>query len=116
VLFLLAIDAGLPEIADELFAALRNVTPAAGGGTGEGNATLVDLVKNQIGTIAGRITSTSTKLIDLDPSDSSTLFRWKRIDAWLRPHPEAEPVFNPTPAQLAQWEPRVTRFSFRAQA
>jgi len=102
VLFLLAVDTGLPEVAVEFFAALRSVHPEAGGETGEGAATLLALVENRIEDADGALTVAGRP--------------WARIRAWLRPRPGEEPRLDIAPAVLAGWEPRVTRFSFRAQA
>jgi len=99
VLFLLTVDAGLPEIADAFFAALRSVDPELGGGTGEGAATLLGLVESRVEALGA--------LGDGRP--------WARLHAWLRPEPGHEPYLDPPPAVLAEWEPRVMRYSFRAR-
>lgn len=99
VLFLLAIDTGLPELADDFFAALRAVNPEPGGGTGEGAATLMGLVE--------------ARIEELGAYSEGRL--WARVRAWLRPSREAGPRFDAPPAVLAAWEPRVMRYSFRAQ-
>ncbi|HET7461989.1 MAG TPA: P-loop NTPase fold protein [Longimicrobium sp.] len=103
VLFLLAVDTGLPEVADEFFAALRKVHPTADDlGTGEGAATLLGVAANRIEQAGGAFTPAGRP--------------WARIRAWIHPATQEEPRFDPSPALLAAWEPRVTRFSFRAQA
>jgi hypothetical protein len=92
VLFLLAVDTGLPGLADRFFAALRTVSP-------ESPATLLGLMRDK----------THSKGL---PGDG---LLWARVSAWLRPHPNDEPRFDAPLALLAEWEPRVMRYSFRAQ-
>jgi hypothetical protein len=91
VLFLLAVDTGLPKVAENFFLTLRTVSAGS-------IETLVGLVKEK---------TTPTTLTGAP--------RWGRLEAWLRPLPNAEPRFDSPLAVLAEWEPRVMRYSFRAQ-
>jgi hypothetical protein len=98
VLFLLAVDTGLPELADEFFASLRAVNPEPGGGTGKGAATLGQLVEAKIAELGGRFGEGGP---------------WTRLRV-LRAG-TAESDFDPPLALIAAWEPRVIRYSFRAR-
>ncbi|HKP74643.1 MAG TPA: P-loop NTPase fold protein [Longimicrobiaceae bacterium] len=96
VLFLLAVDTGLPEVAEPFFAALRATHSAPGDpGTGEGAATLRQLVE-------GKITELGGPFAEGRP--------WTRLRVSVD-----EREFDPPLALLAEWEPRVMRYSFRAQ-
>jgi hypothetical protein len=103
VLFLLAVDTGFPELAKEFFEALRFIEPNfAFPGSGERAAKLLDLVEERLGQADGAFTSAGRP--------------WARLALWAKPNSVPEPRFNPTLLALADWETRITRYSFRAQA
>lgn len=97
VLFLLAVDTGLPEFADEFYTELRAVDDAIKTGTSHDIGGIFDLVLR-----VGR-------------RDDDTARRWARLLTWMHPGLSSTPRFNPPIALLVEWVPRVMRYSFRAR-
>ena len=103
VLFLLAVDTGLPEVAEGFFDELHPRWPDGRRGIVEGGpSTLAAFLKVD----ANRMSF----------GGDSGQYRWPQILAWTRMGGEGEPRFDAPLALLAAWEWRVTRFSFRANA
>lgn len=96
VLFLLAVDTGMPEVAEGLFSVVRTVDVRSGERVGIPLSTLLRSKIDELG-------------------NSEKRYPWARLRAWIFSTADGESRFDPPPAVLAEWAPRVMRYSFRSQ-
>ncbi len=110
VLFVLAVDTGLPEISPIFF---RTLTQGARATATSSEEEAVHSVARVAYDLDWLIAELNARFEPADTIRQREHEDWLRLRGWIKP-PDQEPKLTNDLAQLAGWERRVRRYSFRA--